>query len=121
MGFSFPTVLRIRSISVLLLLLLSIGPPHARAQAVDESLDAIQPVKQKLAGGERHYYRIMLVTEQYARLVVDQRGIDVSVKLYQPDGNQDDQEILTWHARAEPTSVGEIRFLHATSKPRQKT
>ena len=86
MRFFIPTALRIFGINALILLLLSTGSPHTRAQTVDEFFDASKPIKRKIAGGEHHYYRIMLVADQYVRLVLDQRGIDVSVKLYQPDG-----------------------------------
>lgn len=79
----------IRSVNALLLLLcFSFAPAHA--QTADDRdaqlLDANQPIKRKIAGAENHYYRIMLAADQYVRLVVDQRGVDVSVTLYQPDG-----------------------------------
>ena len=50
-------------------------------------LDLNQPIKRKIGGGENHYYRIMLMSDEYLRLIVDQRGIDVSVSLYAPDGS----------------------------------
>ena len=50
-------------------------------------LDVNQPIKRKIGGGENHYYRIMLMSDEYLRLIVDQRGIDVSVSLYAPDGS----------------------------------
>ena len=98
------TALIVRCITAFLLsLLLSIGSAecwgttsvaranaNARGQAADERdvrmIDPGQPIKRKIGNGEYHYYRIMLRSDQYFRLVVDQRGIDVSVKLYQPDG-----------------------------------
>ena len=90
MRFFTSTALKILRINALILLILSLGSLHGSAQTgtqtVGELLDSSKPVKRKIAGGENHYYRIMLVADQYVRLVVDQRGIDVSVKLYQPDG-----------------------------------
>ena len=87
----FPTALKILAITLTLTLqLFLIGPGQVRAQTVDEQdaqlLNAGQPIKRNISCGEYQYYRIMLVTDQYLRLVVDQRGVDVSVKLYQPDG-----------------------------------
>ena len=123
MQFSFPSVLRICSIGALLLL--SIGTPHARTQTADESIDPSQSIKRKIAG-EHHYYRIMLVTDQYVRLVVDQRGIDVSVKLYQPDGKivaQSDRligaygpETITWVARVRGSTNSKCVRLRPTRR-----
>src|ERR1044071_2401940 len=71
----------------LVLALLSIG---VHGQNVDERdvqlLDASQPITRNLRGCEYHYFRILFRSGQYSRIVVNQRGIDVSVKLYQPDG-----------------------------------
>src|SRR5262245_3710740 len=46
------------------------------------------PVSAELTGGESHAYRVILTAEQYAYVVVDQRGIDVAVKVVDPDGRQ---------------------------------
>ena len=51
-------------------------------------LDSSQSIKRKIGGGQTHYYRIMLMTDQFLRLDVDQRGIDVSVMLYEPGGKK---------------------------------
>jgi CHAT domain-containing protein len=62
----------------------------ARNHVVQQDLPVLelgQSSKQKIGGAESQYYRIVLMTDQYLSLVVDQRGIDVSVKLYQPDGS----------------------------------
>lgn len=85
----FPTTLGISGISALALILL-IGATHTRGQTADERdgqlLDSTHPVKRKIGCGEYHYYRITILTDQYVRLLVDQHGVDVTVKLYQPDG-----------------------------------
>jgi tetratricopeptide (TPR) repeat protein len=44
------------------------------------------PIERELAGGETHTYHITLAAGQYLRVVVDQRGIDVIVKIFGPDG-----------------------------------
>jgi hypothetical protein len=46
------------------------------------------PVERELAGGRVHSYRITLTSGQYCRVVVDQRGIDVVVRLFGPDSKQ---------------------------------
>ena len=85
-----PAGLRIPRISAfpLILLLASIAATHAQTPNDQniQLLDASKPVKRQIGCGEQHYYRVMLLADQYLRLIVDQRGVDVSVKLYQPDG-----------------------------------
>src|SRR5215470_8348674 len=56
---------------------------------VDQSvrrLEPGQPIDRELAGGQSHAYQLTLADGQYVNLVVDQRGIDVVVKLLGPDG-----------------------------------
>lgn len=43
------------------------------------------PIGRELAGGETHSYRLIVTAGQYARVVVEQKGIDVVVKLFGPD------------------------------------
>jgi CHAT domain-containing protein/Tfp pilus assembly protein PilF len=51
-------------------------------------LEPGNPIEQELAGDQSHSYQMTLVAGQYAKLVVEQRGIDVVVKLIGPDGKQ---------------------------------
>jgi CHAT domain-containing protein len=89
------TSLSVRYASTFLLILLSLTPltvlANNRLQVVAHQdlpiLELGHSSKQKIAEAESHYYRIVLMTDQYLRLVVDQLGIDVAVKLYKPDGN----------------------------------
>jgi tetratricopeptide (TPR) repeat protein len=46
------------------------------------------PIESNLAGGETHAYQVTLSAGQYLHTVVDQRGIDVVVKVFAPDGKQ---------------------------------
>jgi CHAT domain-containing protein/Tfp pilus assembly protein PilF len=46
------------------------------------------PIERELAGGQVHTYQVALTAGQYLRVVVDQRGIDVVVILFGPDGQQ---------------------------------
>ncbi len=90
MRWFFPTTFSLRSFSALPLILALLSLGLARSQSVDERdvqlLDASRPIKRKISGCESQYFRIMFLTGQYSRIVVNQLGIDVSVKLYQPDG-----------------------------------
>jgi len=40
----------------------------------------------EIAAGEAHSYTLTLISGQYAHLAVDQRGVDVVVSIYTPDG-----------------------------------
>lgn len=43
-------------------------------------------IEREMAGGDTHAYRIKVTTGDYVHVVVDQRGIDVVVRLLAPDG-----------------------------------
>src|SRR5262245_48075540 len=45
-------------------------------------------IEERLVGGESHYYQIALAAGQYIRLVVNQNGIDLVVKVSGPTGKQ---------------------------------
>jgi len=45
-------------------------------------------IERELAGGQSHAYQLTLIAGQYLHLVVDQRGIDVVLVLYGPDGKK---------------------------------
>jgi hypothetical protein len=51
-----------------------------------ESLEVGQLILRELKGGQSHSYEISIAAGQYAHVVVDQKGIDVVVKLFAPDG-----------------------------------
>ncbi|MBO0798487.1 MAG: tetratricopeptide repeat protein, partial [Blastocatellia bacterium] len=61
-----------------------------------------------LAGAESHSYQVTLSAGQYVRVVIDQRGIDVEIRLIGPDGKQirefdadsnpQGREIVSWVA-----------------------
>jgi hypothetical protein len=67
--------------------------PRSQQSTIGNPQSAIElapgvPIERELAGGEVHTYRIALTSDQYLRVVVDQRGVDVGVKLFGPDGQQ---------------------------------
>jgi hypothetical protein len=60
------------------------------AQSAQEtgSLEPGKPIERELSGGQSHSYKITMVSGQYLQVVVDQRGIDVAVALFTPDGKK---------------------------------
>ena len=95
----------------------------ATAQSDGEvrTLKAGEPVERELAGGGNHKYQIALSAGQLLRVVADQRGIDVVVALFGPDGKQllevdspngtNGPEPLTWIAETAGVYRIEIRSL----------
>jgi CHAT domain-containing protein/Tfp pilus assembly protein PilF len=85
--------------------------PEINGQQVQQP-EPGNPIEHGLAGGQSHYYayQLVLVAGQYAQLVVDQRGIDVMIKLFGPNGQQisefdsvigtQGQERVSWVAEA---------------------
>jgi CHAT domain-containing protein/Tfp pilus assembly protein PilF len=61
------------------------SPTTAAAATV---LELGKPVERELAGGQSHNYQITLAEGQFVSVIVEQRGLDVMVKLLGPDGNQ---------------------------------
>lgn len=86
-----------------------------------------EPVERELAGGGTHNYRITLTTGQFLRVVAEQRGIDVVVALFGPDGKQllevdspngtDGPEPLAWIAESPGSYRVEVRSLEKDAAP----
>lgn len=51
-------------------------------------LEPGKPISRELSGGEVHYYKIVLTARQFLRVAVDQRGINLIVTLYDPNGKR---------------------------------
>ncbi|MGI8788321.1 MAG: CHAT domain-containing protein [Pyrinomonadaceae bacterium] len=49
-------------------------------------LESGKPIERELFGGEKHSYRINLNANQYAKIIVEQQGINVSARLLSADG-----------------------------------
>ena len=47
-----------------------------------------QPIKQELTGKEWHVYRVTLQEGQYTHVVVEQKGLDVAIRLFGPHGQK---------------------------------
>src|SRR5262245_31336650 len=50
------------------------------------SLEPGKPIERELSGGQSHFYKITMISGQYSHIVVEQRGIDVALALFTPDG-----------------------------------
>jgi CHAT domain-containing protein/Tfp pilus assembly protein PilF len=100
-----PTQGKYRSLAVHCGLALFIGAPSIQVQTLRagfsagsaaapqngqqaQRLERGKPIERKLAGGKSHSYQLSLDAGQYAKLVIDQRGIDVVVQLLGLDGKQ---------------------------------
>ncbi len=59
-----------------------------RKQQDEVELTLGKPIERNLAGNEAHSYKIVLAANQYLHVVVEQRGIDVVVALFAPDGKK---------------------------------
>jgi tetratricopeptide (TPR) repeat protein len=61
------------------------------AQEFDEgstTIEVAKPIERELKGGQSHAYQLVLEAGQYMHLFVNQKGIDVVVTLFVPDGHQ---------------------------------
>jgi tetratricopeptide (TPR) repeat protein len=90
------------------------------------TLEVGKAIERNLSGGQSHWYQITLAEGQYLHFVVDQRGIDVVVVLYGPDGNKlidvdspngrSGPEPLSWIAERTGTYRIEVRSLEENAK-----
>jgi CHAT domain-containing protein/tetratricopeptide (TPR) repeat protein len=66
------------------------GAPNS-GQGVEKDLRLLEldkPIEREMAGGQAHHYQVALTSSQFLRVVVNQRGINVVVTLFAPDGNK---------------------------------
>lgn len=68
------------------LLLSGISPVLAQEQASPYPLAVGQPVVREMKGGEQHQYQVSLSAGQYARVAIEQKGIDLVLALLGTDG-----------------------------------
>jgi CHAT domain-containing protein/tetratricopeptide (TPR) repeat protein len=63
---------------------------HRAAQSAQEtdSLELGKPIERELSGDQSHSYKITMTSGQYLQVVVDQRGIDMAVAVFAPDGKK---------------------------------
>ena len=61
---------------------------HRGAPLQDSNLEPGKPIERELAAGVEHSYQLNSAGNQFLHLVVNQRGIDVVVVVFSPDGKQ---------------------------------
>ncbi len=77
-----------RYILFLLLLTIFLNAELASAQSGPTDLQAGTPIERTLAAGQTHSYNVTLEEDQLLQLVVEQRGIDVVVRVFSPAGKR---------------------------------
>jgi hypothetical protein len=77
------TVATFATVFMVLFFLLSDG--NAQPLRASDSLQSGLPISRNIVRGQSHRFTLMLDQNQFAQIVVDQRGIDVIVRLYSPD------------------------------------
>src|SRR5215510_1987768 len=60
----------------------------AQSAQESDSLELGKPIQREISGGQTHSYKITMISGQYLHVVVAQRGIDVAVALFAPDGKK---------------------------------
>ncbi len=91
------------------------------------SLEPGKPAERELSGGQLHFYKITMISGQYSHIVVEQRGIDVAVALFAPDGKKiseadsnhtiEGSETVSAIAEAPGAYLIEARSAEKTAKP----
>jgi CHAT domain-containing protein/tetratricopeptide (TPR) repeat protein len=63
---------------------------RSEAQSFQESssLELSKSIERELSGGQSHSYKITMISGQFLHIVVRQRGIDLVVALFAPDGKK---------------------------------
>lgn len=67
-------------------LFLFLASTNASGQALASQLQIGTPIERTLAAGQSHSYSLSLEKDQLVQLVVDQKGIDVIVRVFSPGG-----------------------------------
>lgn len=65
-------------------------PPSVKSQQVIQETSILEPgaaLERELGGGQEHRYQVALKENKYARLIVEQRGVDVVIRLEGIEGN----------------------------------
>lgn len=85
------------------------------------------PMERDLTGGQAHSYQLSLLAEQYLHVTVEQRGIDVAITLFAPDGKKlievdspsgsSGEEVLAWVTNVAGNYRVEVRALENDVAP----
>ena len=72
----------------LLTLLIALSGEPAGAQETPALLESGRAVERNLAGGESHLYQILLSTDQFLCVSAEQRGVDLTIRIFAGDGQK---------------------------------
>lgn len=94
---------KILRISILLLFSLPLQFGYSQTTDTQEirTLESGKPIEREITGGQKNNFQINFAANQYAKLIVEQRGIDVVVRLLDANGK------VVVEYDAEPRSKGE--------------
>src|SRR5215213_792506 len=79
---------RLFQLSSFLLVTFSVSQGLAQGKTAVNSLEFGKPVETSIAAPETQSYSLTLTSGEYAQVVVDQRGVDLVVSFYGPDGGK---------------------------------
>src|SRR5262245_16801019 len=66
----------------------AIAPFAQQSAQSPRALDPGAPIEEQLGAGRSHQYRVTLGSGEFIHVVVEQRGVDVEVTVFDPDGKQ---------------------------------
>lgn len=102
-------------------------PSPPTAQVEPQQLEHRKPIERELKAGETHAYKIALEAGQFLDAAVNQRGIDVVVRVFAPDGSKiaeidspngtQGDEPITLEVRTAGTYRIEVSALDKDAKP----
>src|SRR5215813_7599255 len=72
-----------------------------------QALESGKTIRRELAGGQEHTYRIRLDANQFLKVVVEQKGIDVVAHVSGPEGKQ----ILEFDSESRPQGREEVSLV----------
>src|SRR5262245_59376126 len=52
------------------------------------TLEPGRPIKREISGGQEHAYRIRVGANQFLRVIIEQKGVDVIAEVSEPPDNQ---------------------------------
>ncbi len=85
-----PRVLRFNILFVSSFWVISLLTSFSSSQTIKKQeitpLESGKPLEREIAGGEQQTFQFNLTANQYAKIIVEQRGIDVAVRLHGADG-----------------------------------
>ncbi|MCA1630211.1 MAG: hypothetical protein LC774_07735, partial [Acidobacteria bacterium] len=67
---------------------LLVAQAATRGEGAPNALEVGKPVERELAGGGAHAYAVTVEAGQFLHIIVEQRGVDVVVALFAPDGKR---------------------------------